>query len=128
MKPDEINDAWEVRQGDVLVVVLDGTQGYEKTGTRPVVVVQNNGLNGAIDTAVVAPCTTRRGQTERRPGRPHEVYLAPASGGLEDGTVVDCSQARTVDIDERLVATKGWLEDGHLERVLDAMVAVVRGE
>jgi len=112
--------AWEPRRGDVIVVELDGAKGVEKRGTRPTVVVQCNKLNGAVESAVVAPVTTRGGGGDLVV-REHEAYLHEGEGDLAEDSVAECNQLRAVDLPERMVKLLGWLDDDAMGRVDEAL-------
>jgi len=56
-------DWWlmNVRRGDIVIVELDPTEGSERRGTRPRLVVQNDVGDENAPTTIVVPFTTARG-------------------------------------------------------------------
>ena len=55
-----------VKRGEVYTADLSGSIGHEQTGTRPVIVIQNDKANQKSGTVVVA-CITRKNRQEDFP-------------------------------------------------------------
>lgn len=110
------DDNRTIRRGDVVTVELDGARGVEKRGARPVVVVQADYLNDSLSSATVVP-VTRRGGGGGGGSHAHDVRIGPNQAGVDEGSYVECNQARTVDLDERMNDMMGWLSDGYMDRI-----------
>lgn len=90
----------DVRRGDIVTVQLNPTKGSEQQGTnRPCVVIQNDVGNEFSPTTIVAPFTT---QYEPNDTYPFEVEIQASNTALREDSVVDLSQIRVVDIEERV--------------------------
>ena len=80
---------WEYWRGDLYIANLDGI-GSEQTGTRPVVVLQNNIGNIYCPTLVVAPITSRSKASPVHYMMPfHPKLHGPATVLLEQITTID---------------------------------------
>jgi mRNA interferase MazF len=111
----------QVRRGDIVTVELNPTKGSEQQGTnRPYVVVQNDVGNQYSPTTIVAPLTT-----QYDPGDiyPFEVELRSSNSVLEQNSVVDLSQIRVVDIDERVKRTIGSVPSSKMPKIDTAIKA-----
>jgi mRNA interferase ChpB len=101
-----------LKRGDIYLVSLDPTSGHEQQGTRPVLIITNEGFNVFTSTPVIAPITTG-GDFARRAG--FSVSLAGA--GTRTIGVIRCDQIRILEIRSR---------NGHrLESVPDPIMAEV---
>jgi len=90
-------------RGNVWLVRLDPTQGYEQAKTRPAVIVSSSALNTGVRALVgVAPIS---GNTEPHP---LSVVVGPPDGGLTKPSAVLCGQVRAVD-KARLIRHMGIL-------------------
>ena len=95
----------EIRRGDIVIVRLNPTEGSEQQGeNRPCVVIQNDVGNEFSPTTIVAPFTTKY-----EPGKtyPFEVEVQANNSALTSDSVVDLSQIRVVDIEERIKSKQG---------------------
>lgn len=82
-----------IKRGDVFYVDLAPTKGSEQTGTRPVLVIQNDVGNEYAPTVIVAPLTTKA-FTKRYPTN---VNVPRGTAGLKEDSTVLLSQIRTLD-------------------------------
>ena len=81
-----------VRRGDIYYADLGERVGSEQSGTRPVLVVQNDMGNRYSQTFVVVPLTTRR-----KSSQPTHVYFpSGACDNLEPSTLL-AEQVTTID-------------------------------
>jgi len=92
----------QLRRGDVLQVRLDPVEGSEQGGTRSVLVVSSEVLNGALPVVTVAVITSRK--VERVFAT--EVLLTPPEGGLRKVSKALLYQLRTISC-ERVVERLG---------------------
>lgn len=99
-----------VRRFDVFLVNLDPTIGVEIQKTRPCVVVSPDELNGTVQTAIIAPMTTK--------GHPYPTRVACRFKGKRGYVVLD--QIRTVD-QSRLFKKLGRLEEAASLQVLKVL-------
>jgi len=106
-----------VRRGDVVVVDLDPTRGSEQRGTRPCLVVQNDVGNRNAPTTVVVPFTTSFGDELY----PFEVLVTAEESQLQEDSVANCSQIRTVSIEHRIEDVLGSVPDDRMDEVETAL-------
>lgn len=102
--------AGDVHRGDVFLISLDPTRGYEIQRTRPCVIVSPDELNANLRTFIVAPLTTG--------GHPYPFRVACKFQGRSGHIVLD--QIRTVDR-ERMVRRLGKLPSSTLARMLSIL-------
>jgi len=91
----------DIKRGDIVIVDLRGAEGGEKEGTRPCLVVQNDGGNRGSPLTVVVPLTDV-GQFK---GYPQQVRISEAelgAGGKD--SIAECGHIRTIDRDTRIVS------------------------
>jgi mRNA interferase MazF len=105
-----------VRRFDVFLVCLDPTLGSEIKKTRPCLVVSPDEMNRSIQTAIVAPMTTK--------GRAYPTRVPCRFQGKEGQIVLD--QIRTVD-KQRLIKRLGRISPTAQKEVL-ATLAELFGE
>ncbi len=103
----------------VFMATLDPAQGSEQAGTRPVVVVSREEINGLLPVVNVVPLTSMK------PGRtrvyPNEASVPQASGGVAVDSLALAYQVRTVD-KSRLVRDMGELADPEVRSsILEAL-------
>ncbi len=103
------------RRGDILLVDLRGSEGHEKAGLRPCVVVQRDFWNRASAVTIVAPLTDGRDQ----PRIPKLVAIAARELGIPNAkdSVVDCGQLRAIDCDARIAQKLGELSPEIMARI-----------
>jgi len=83
-----------MKRGEVYLADLTPRSGSEQTGTRPVIVVSNDGFNSLANwrSIIVIPVSTnraRKGETL--------VNIAKGVAGLADDSVALCHQITTID-------------------------------
>lgn len=105
----------QVRRGDIVIVELNPTRGSEQRGTsRPCVVIQNDVGNRFSPTTIVAPFTTSYDPDDIYP---FEVEVTADETPLEEDSVVDLSQIRVVDIEERIRTNIGSVPGSKLSQI-----------
>ncbi|HEY3265626.1 MAG TPA: type II toxin-antitoxin system PemK/MazF family toxin [Armatimonadota bacterium] len=82
-----------MRRGEVWLASLDPVAGSEQAGTRPVLIIQSDGLNDFLRTSVVVPFTTNL----RWEAMAFCVRFEQGEGGLKNVSVALCHQARVLD-------------------------------
>jgi mRNA interferase MazF len=97
-----------VRQWDVFQADLDFPVGSEQGGSRPAIVVSNDGFNGAFPVVTVVPLTKREGK--KRKIYPFEIVIPAGLAGNPVESIIMPYQIRTVD-KARLLERLGRLED-----------------
>lgn len=104
-----------VRRGDIVLVDLRGSEGQEKAGSRPCVVVQKDIWNRASSVTIVAPLTD--GKSKAR--IPKLVAVSASELGAPDAkdSVVDCGQLRAIDSTIRIVRKVGKLPPEVMARI-----------
>jgi mRNA interferase ChpB len=100
-----------MKRGDIYLVSLDPTEGREKRGSRPVLLVSPTEFNEATKLPVVLPITNG-GDFVRRLG-----FAVPLTGIKTTG-VVRCDQPRVVDLAARQGRKVDALPDALLDEVL----------
>lgn len=103
-----------MNRGDIYLVSLDPTLGYEQRGQRPVLVISPTKFNQATKLPVVLPITGG-GEFARRVG-----FAVPLSGIGTTG-VVRCDQPRVLDLEAR----GGRKVDALPREILDEVLARV---
>jgi mRNA interferase MazF len=105
----------EPLRGDVWLVSLDPTKGREQAGTRPGLIVSDDGFNrGFADLVILIPITSRA-----RGIRSH-VELTPPEGGLNVSSFAMCEAVRSVS-KARLVKRMGVVSAETLKMVEDRL-------
>jgi mRNA interferase MazF len=94
----------EVLRGDIFFANLGDTFGSEQSGTRPVLIIQNNIGNRWSPTVIVACVTSKTGKTE-----------IPTHVRLGENLIL-CEQIRTIDKD-RLMNKVTTVSPMEMERV-----------
>jgi mRNA interferase MazF len=82
-----------VSRGEIWLADLNPTQGSEQSGTRPVLIFQNNSINRFTSTFLTIPLTTNL----RRASLPTCVLVRQGEGGLDKDSVALCHQLRVLD-------------------------------
>lgn len=96
-----------VSRFDVFLITLDPTQGHEINKTRPCVIISPDEMNYALQTAIIAPMTTK-GITY--------VTRVPVAFSEKNGHIV-LDQIRTVD-KSRLVKKLGTITHDEATKIL----------
>jgi len=102
-----------LQRGDILLVSLDPKKGSELGKTRPCLVVQNNLGNKYSSTTIVVGITTKRLDKEY----PTNVFLPKVFSGLEEDSVILCSQIFTISISDRVIKKLGFVSKEFLDEV-----------
>ncbi len=107
-------------RGDIYWADLDEGIGSEQSGTRPVIILQNNIGNRYSTTVIVAPITS---QTKKKNNQPTHCIVDNIVG-LNGSSVILTEQIRTID-KLRLSAYIGHLPAHHMERLNQALAISV---
>lgn len=111
-----------IRQGDIYWVDLEEPLGSEPGYRHPHVVVQNNVFNlSRIRTVIVCPLTTNL----KRADSPGNVLLDEGEGSLPKQSVVNGSQAFTVD-KSQLSEYIGTLSPSRVGQILDGILLAIQ--
>lgn len=92
-----LNEDWIYRRGDIYVAALEPKTGFVQSGTRPVIVLQNNCGNFFAPTLIVAPLTSNIYKKRRLPTHyylDNDEMLYPSVVMLEQITTIDKRQIR----------------------------------
>lgn len=110
----KVGECWPVAncyRGEVWFVDLNPTVGREQAGSRPCLIVSDNGLNSSrADLVIVIPITSKA------KGIPSHVEINPPEGGLQMRSFIKCEDIRSVSTD-RLIRVMGTVTLPTLERV-----------
>lgn len=82
-----------VNKGDIYYANMNGTVGSEQSGTRPVIIVQNDIGNKYSPTIIIVPLTS---QTDLKMSQPTHYYLK-AFGNIRYDSIVLTEQIRAID-------------------------------
>lgn len=82
-----------IYKGDIFYATLDGTIGSEQSGTRPVIIVQNNIGNKFSSTVIIVPLTKK---TKFKINQPTHYWLKPF-GNIRYDSIVLTEQIRVID-------------------------------
>jgi len=110
-----------VSRGEIWLAHLNPTQGSEQSGTRPVIIFQNNSINRFTSTFVTIPLTTNL----RRASLPTCVLIRQGEGGLIKDSVALCHQLRVID-KLRLLRRLGAVSDDVMTAI-ESCVAFTTG-
>jgi mRNA interferase MazF len=110
-----------VSRGEIWLADLNPTQGSEQSGTRPVLIFQNNSINRFTSTFLTIPLTTNL----RRASLPTCVLVRQGEGGLIKDSVALCHQLRVID-KLRLLRRLGAVNDDVMAAV-ESCVAFTTG-
>jgi len=110
-----------VSRGEIWLADLSPTQGSEQSGTRPVLIIQNNSINRFTSTFLTIPLTTNL----RRASLPTCVLVRQGEGGLIKDSVALCHQLRVID-KLRLLRRLGAVSDDVMTAV-ESCVAFTTG-
>lgn len=107
------------RKGDVYVAELGENYGHEQSGTRPVIVMQNDVGNYFSPTVTIVPLTSK----DKKPGQPTHYRLdIEKYGFLKSSSTALCEAPRTLD--KRLLKRYlGRLDREDLDKVDEALAA-----
>ena len=85
-----------MERGDIYLVSLDPTFGYEQQGTRPVLVVSPFAFNRLTKLPIVVPITNG-GNFARTAG----FAVSLANSGINTTGIIRCDQPRALDLNSR---------------------------
>jgi mRNA interferase ChpB len=85
-----------MERGDIYLVSLDPTSGYEQQGKRPVLIVSPLAFNQLTKTPVVLPITTG-GNFARTAG----FAVSLVNAGTKTVGIIRCDQPRAIDLGSR---------------------------
>ncbi|NDY93794.1 type II toxin-antitoxin system PemK/MazF family toxin [Ideonella livida] len=115
-----------VVRGDIVLVDLSGAVGGEKqndkvSGSRPCVVVQNDGGNRGSPLTIVAPLTDQA----QYKGYPQQVLVTAAELGTGAGkdSIIECGHLRSIDRDARIKKHLGKVTAAVMPRIDAALKA-----
>ncbi len=100
-----------MKRGDIYLVSLDPTAGYEQSGSRPVLVVSPAEFNAATKLPVILPITNGS-EVARRLG-----FSVPVTGIKTTG-IVRCDQPRVIDLAARHARKVDTLPESIMDEVL----------
>lgn len=109
----------KVIRGDIYYANLDGSIGSEQSGTRPVIIVQNNRGNMFSPTTIVLPITKKINFKTEIPTHldlSHTKYL-------EFDSIILAEQIRTLD-KKRLIKKIGHINDFQLLQDLNKKISI----
>ena len=110
-----------VKRGEVYTADLSGSIGHEQTGTRPVIVIQNDKANQNSGTVVVA-CITSKEQARR--------FISHVSIRLKEGHFSRFSRVmleQILTIDKRRILNRVGQADESSMKVLDSVLSYSLG-
>lgn len=109
-----------VSRGEIWLADLNPTQGSEQSGTRPVLIFQNDSINRFTSTFLAIPLTTNL----RRASLPTCVLVKQGEGGLIKDSVALCHQLRVDKM--RLLRRLGAI-NADIMRAVESCVAFTTG-
>ncbi len=115
----------EVKKGDIYYADLSPSVGSEQSGTRPVLIVQNNIGNKFSPTVIAAAITSH--QKNNLPT--HITIKSKECQGLKKDSVVLLEQIRTLD-KKRLIFKLGSIKPDRLQqidRALSVSLGIISG-
>lgn len=111
----------ELRRGDIIIVDLGETQGHEKQGIRPAVVISSELMNENSDNVIVAPMTSA---SHKQRLLPTHVYITSNEySGLKKDSIVQLEDIRSVS-KQRMIKHIGCLTGKELG-VVDSRIGTV---
>lgn len=102
-------------RGEIHLVCLDPTIGFEINKTRPALIISNDINNQVAQTVTVIPITSNIKKVY-----PFETLLSSQESGLSKNAKAKCNQIRTVD-KKRLVKSIGKVSIAKLKEVEDSL-------
>lgn len=110
-----------IYKGDIYYVDLSGTIGSEQSGTRPVIVVQNDVGNKYSSTIIIVPLTRKNIYKLKQPTH----FLLKRTGKIRYDSIVLTEQVKVID--KRRIRRK----IGHLNRntmkIIDQKIMIALG-
>ena len=84
----------EPKRGEIVLVDLNPAKGAEKKKTRPCLIIQNDVGNKFSPLTIIVVITS---QKEIDKKYPTDVWIEKGEGGLEQASIIQCDQIRTID-------------------------------
>lgn len=103
-------------RGELYYAVLGQGVGSEQSGTRPVVILQNDVGNRYSPTTIIAPISGQKDTKAKLPTH----YPLKNIGTLTNPSTVLLEQIRVID-KSRLGRTLGWLSQEHIQGIDQAI-------
>lgn len=110
-------DLRNIKRGEVLEVLLDGSKGSEQGGKRPVVVIQNDIGNTYSPTIIVACITSQLTKAKL----PTHVALTKEKHGMERDSIMLGEQIRTLDKKSRIIQKITTLDEFTMAQISKAL-------
>lgn len=110
-------DKLNIKKGDVFLASLNPIIGSEQSGTRPVVIVQNNKGNKHSPTVLVAPITSK---INNKKNLPTHVFIKAFDGVKYDSTIL-IEQCRVID-KKRLKSYIGTVDKNIIKEIDIALI------
>lgn len=111
------SDFMNIQRGDILLVDLEPKKGSEIGKIRPCVVIQNDQGNRFSPTTIVAAITSKRLDKDY----PTNVFLSKQISGLDEDSVVLCSQIYVISIEHRVIKKLSFLNNEVMLKVNEAL-------
>lgn len=105
-----------IKRGDIFYAELNAGCGSEQSGTRPVIIVQNNVGNYHSPTVIVAVITSKM-----KKNMPTHIVIQSGEGNLSRTSTVLLEQLMTID-KSRLIRYIGSVKDQTMEEINQAML------
>jgi len=111
-----------VKKGEIYYADLDGTQGCEQGGVRPVLIIQNDTGNLYSSTVMIAPLTSKRKNNQCT-----HFVINKENTGLRCDSVAMMEQVRTID-KSRLKARVGQIDlEKYNHKITDTLYISTEG-
>jgi mRNA-degrading endonuclease toxin of MazEF toxin-antitoxin module len=108
-----------MKRGEIWLVNLDPTEGYEQKGRRPVLIVSPEAFNRVMKVPVVLPITSG-GNFARTAG-----FAVPLTGaGIKTTGIVRCDQPRALDLGARRGKKLESVPDAIIDEVLAKLAPI----
>jgi len=108
-----------MKQGDIIFVDFDPTKGREQAGYRPAVVISQTAYNLKRNLAIICPITSTT--------KPLRFHVLLDNRTVTQGDII-CEQVRVIDLLARNCKVVEPLPKDLLEKVLDAVTAIISPE
>lgn len=105
-----------IHRGDIFEASLDPVIGCEQSGTRPVLIIQNDIGNRFSPTVIAAVITSKL----RKRRLPTHVFISAKTTGLSENSMVLLEQIRTIDR-QRLRERCGHISGRTMDKIDEAL-------
>ncbi len=106
----------KIKRGEIWLVNLDPTVGYEIKKSRPSIIIQNDVGNEYSPITIIAPVTSKNLENIY----PIEVLLLRKNSGLEKNSKILLNQIRAID-KKRLIKRIGKIDNETLSKLDEAL-------